>query len=52
MTWFVLRNWAFIAILFVILNTRRMPEEQMIRTGVLCALWPLLLLLFLAGTAL
>lgn len=53
MTWFLVTNWAFIAaILFVILNTRRLPGEQMVWTGMLCALWPLFLLFFLLGTVL
>lgn len=53
MTWFVITNWAFVAaILFVVLNRKRPPVDEMIWTGVLCLLWPVLLLFFLVGTAL
>jgi hypothetical protein len=53
MTWFVITNWVFVAaILFVVLNRKRPPVDEMIWTGVLCLLWPVLLLFFLVGTAL
>jgi hypothetical protein len=53
MTWFLLTNWAFIAAIpYAILNGRRLLGEQMVWTGLLCLLGPLLLLFFLLGTAL
>jgi hypothetical protein len=53
MTWFLITNWAFVAaILFVVLNRKRPTADEMIWTGVLCLLWPVLLLFFLIGTAL
>lgn len=53
MTWFLLTNWAFgAAVLFVIMNSRRMPAREMIWTGLLCTIWPLLLLFFLIGSGL
>lgn len=53
MTWFLLTNWAFVAAaLFVVLNRKRPPVDEMIWTGVLCLLWPVLLIFFLLGTAL
>lgn len=52
MTWFIVTNWAFVAaILFVLANRRGMAGDQMIWTGLLCALWPLLLAFFLMGSA-
>ena len=53
MIWFLVTNWAFVAaILFVVLHRKRPPVDEMIWTGVLCLLWPVLLLFFLVGTAL
>lgn len=53
MTWFVVTNWAIVAaILFTVMNSRRLPAEQMMWTALLCTIWPLLLLFFLIGTAL
>jgi len=44
--------WALVAaVLFALLNARRMPGEQMIWTALLCALWPFALVFFLIGTA-
>jgi hypothetical protein len=52
MTWFFITNWAFVAaILFVLISRRRTQGDQIIWTGLLCALWPLLLAFFLMGTA-
>ena len=53
MTWFITANWAIVAaILFTVMNSRRLPGAQMVWTALLCAIWPLLLLFFLVGTAL
>jgi hypothetical protein len=53
MTWFIVVNWAFVAaVLFMMMNTRRLPGENMLWAAVLCALWPLLLVFFLTGTVL
>ena len=53
MTWFIIANWAIIAaILFSVMNSRRLPGAQMMWTALLCMIWPLLLLFFLIGTVL
>lgn len=53
MTWFVISGWAIVAaILFVALNRKRPPAGEMIWTGVLCLIWPVLLVFFLLGTVL
>lgn len=53
MTWFLITNWAFVAaVLFLVLNRKFPPAGEMTWTGVLCLLWPVLLVFFLFGTAL
>lgn len=53
MTWFLVANWAIVAaVLFLVLNRKLPPAAEMMWTGVLCLLWPVMLLFFLIGTAL
>lgn len=53
MTWFLINNWAFVAAaLLLALDPKLPPAVEMIWAGVLCLLWPVLLLLFLVGTLL